>query len=156
MTEQRQRIGYALREDFLGEGETYLGGIVAAGDVDLDIAAELDAGNGVIVVATSADPRIITALDERPELERVPVEDDAAVTVTAVGADDPDVELEELTLGELRQRNPDLEGAGKARKADLITAIVERDARTAEGTLDELEAVNVDTLVAAAAEREEA
>lgn len=120
------RIGFALRDEY---ADGYLGGVIAAGDTDLDVAAALDAGKGTIIVDVNDDPRLITALDERPELERVTVKDDAAATVSLNA-----VPLEERTVPELRDeaKARGIEGLASATKPELLAALEAPAADTEE------------------------
>jgi hypothetical protein len=75
-------IAYGLRAEYDGtveqDGETvpvYTGGIIAVDGHDFDVRAELDAGNGSIVVDESNAP-LIRALDEYPALKRVATPED--------------------------------------------------------------------------------
>lgn len=73
---------YALTADYTGDVEVVLadgtpetrpkfgGGLLAVGDGDFDVAAELDAGGGTIVVY-SHDVRLVALLDAYPALKRV-------------------------------------------------------------------------------------
>lgn len=60
-------VGFALTAEY---ADTYGGGLIVAGDADYDVKAELDAGDGIIV---TANPAVITALDDYVALERVDV-----------------------------------------------------------------------------------
>lgn len=61
-------VGYALTADYQ---DTYTGGVLAIDGQDFDVAAELEAGDGLIVTAS---PNLITALDQYDlALERVEI-----------------------------------------------------------------------------------
>lgn len=70
------KIAFGLAADYAGtvsddDGERplYLGGILKAGDREIDTLAELDAGDGLIVVEDT-DYEAVRALDDAPALER--------------------------------------------------------------------------------------
>lgn len=149
-------IAYALREEFTGtveqDGETvpvFTGGVIRAGDTDIDVRAELDAGGGVIVVDERAAGSVVH-LDEYPPLKRVKAPKDAKPTGSFTDAGP----YAERTVDELRNdlRTRGIAGAGNAKREDLLDALNEHDARLAGVSLDELGApLTVDKLVAAAA-----
>jgi hypothetical protein len=92
-------VAYALREEFTGtvtqvleadadgkptktlEAPKFSGGVIAAGDEDLNLAELLEEGNGVIVVDPTANPLAVVVLDELGVLKRVPPPADAAAAV---------------------------------------------------------------------------
>lgn len=140
-------IAYELRESYR---DNFLGGVINAGERDLNIAEELEKGNGTITVADDADVRVITALDNYPALKRTTAPDG-----------DPAVEGEDkylrsrVTALRADAKARDLDGAGEADKATLVAALAEHDRILAA---DEAVAgpLTIDALAAAAAEREEA
>jgi hypothetical protein len=149
-------IAYALREEFTGtveqDGETvpvFTGGVIRAGDTDIDVREELEAGGGIIVVDTRAAGAIVH-LDEYPPLKRVKAPADGAPTGSFTDAGP----YAERTVDELRTdlRTRGIAGAGSAKRDELVTALNEHDQRLADVSLDELGApLTVDKLVAAAA-----
>lgn len=153
-------IAYELREEYQGtvpqtvgdeefEVDVFQGGVIAAGERDIDVKAELDAGGGRIVVSED-EVLAVNALDAYPALKRIGYVDDAGEAVNPY-------ELVKATDLKADANARGLEGAGSARKDDLVVALTEHDARLAEGSLDELGApVTIERLVEAAATREEA
>jgi hypothetical protein len=136
-------VAYALREEYTGtvtqvleadadgkptktlEAPKFSGGVIAAGDEDLNLAELLEEGNGVIVVDPTANPLAVVVLDEIGVLKRVPPPADAAA---AVGYRD-------RTATALRERAGarGIAGTGNARHADLVAALEADDARVAAG-----------------------
>lgn len=90
-------VSYALKAD---EVDSFRGGVIRAGDRDVDLAEALNAGGGVIVAALT-DYELVNALDGVDVLER---------TAPGTGADVPTVSpyagtnVEGLR-DELRRRN---------------------------------------------------
>jgi hypothetical protein len=121
------KIGYALREEFRGtvvqrvdeddpgnEVNLFQGGVLNIGDKDLNVAEALEEGDGVIVVE-DLDPRVSTALDGYPALERVPV--DGRQAIAGGYADRSATDLR----AELGERG--IVGAGSLSKADAVAAL---------------------------------
>lgn len=134
---------YELRESYAGTVEQpnpddpkgpplvvpyFTGGVISAGDRDIDVRAELDKGDGTIGVAED-DLYAIVALDAYPALKR-----------TTPGTEPP-AQLDERITGydhlkadDLRNdpRLADVGGTAGARKAELVAALEELDARNGE------------------------
>lgn len=156
-------IAYALRDEYAGtvtqniddqdvEVPAYSGGVIRAGDeLDVNVVEELEAGGGFIVI-DERDTGAAVHLDAYPPLERVKVPEGAEPSGSFA-------ELPPYTnqgVPELRAdaASRGLEGAGSARKADLVAALEEHDLRRAEDSLDELGApITVADLLEAAAGR---
>jgi hypothetical protein len=134
-------VAYELREAYAGTVEQadpanpdgppvevpyYTGGVITAGDRDINVRAELDAGNGTIIVPDT-DLAAIIALDEYSPLKRTTVPD-GDVTLQAAGYD-------QFTVENLRQdpRLADVAGVASARKGELVAALEELDRRSAAG-----------------------
>lgn len=141
-------IAYALRSEFAGtvvqyesqedkdagngsEVPAYTGGIITAGDRDVDVRELLDSKpyDGVILVDDS-DTGLVTALDEVPVLKRVGLE--------TAGVDPAELELtvgpyDGLLKADLvdRARARGLDGASSATKPAIVAALVELDRREA-------------------------
>jgi hypothetical protein len=160
-------VAYALRADFEGtvsqavtelddegklvetgevvEVDKFLGGLINAGDRELDVKAELEEGGGRIVVLAS-DTGAIDALNAFPALKRVGSEEGEEAVLVPYPNRNRDALRDEAT-------SRGIEGAGGANKDPLVYALEEHDLRTAEGTLGEVE-LNIDALAAARLERE--
>jgi len=133
-----QTVAYALREAYAGtvqqledgqpvEVPVYLGGLLAVDDErDIDVRAELDAGDGTIVV-DETDLELVRILDEYPPLKRVAAPADAAPTSSKYEA----VKAPDLR-DELRRRELDATGT----KPELIARLEAHDAAVAAGDLD--------------------
>jgi hypothetical protein len=117
-------IGYALRaeydgtvEDFDGQpSPIFLGGVLAVDGHDFDVRAELDKGNGTIVV-DEANVILVNTLDEYAPLKRVSVSDDAPAITS----------YDERPVAELKA---DLASRGLATtgpKADLVARLTAAD-----------------------------
>lgn len=136
-------LAYALREEFAGtvvqyetqedadngngvEVPAYTGGVISAGDRDVNVRELLDEKPEGVIVVHPSDVALINALEDYPALKRV----------SAAGLDLPaDVqpvdELESSTVAHLRDlaEREGLAGASTARKAELVAAIrAKRDA----------------------------
>jgi hypothetical protein len=124
------------------EVPAYTGGVIAVGDGEFDLGAALDEGDGTIVV-DDADYALVNALDEYPALKRVAAPD--------AGADEVD-DLDRLGVRDLRRLAGEagLEGAGRANRDALITAIRTKrqlDAEAATGSeADKLRASETDSV----------
>lgn len=140
-------IAYELRDAYTGTVEQVLtvddkgdpvdtqtvpafsGGVYRAGDVDLNLAELLEAGNGRIVIdeATIEGSQAAVVLDYVPALKRVSVEDGDKVASP----------LEQMTAAQLRAearlRGVKVEGGG-ARDA-LLKGLTEQGERAAAGDL---------------------
>lgn len=116
------RVAFALRDT---HAEGFLGGVVSAGDRDLNLAELLEEGNGLIVVDAAAEPLVVTVLDEFPALKRVGVDEDAELTLGHA----------DRTRGELRTeaKRRGIAGASSASKDELVDALTLDDARIAAG-----------------------
>lgn len=136
-------VAYALRAEYLGDVERvlsfdaagqpaetetvplFLGGVVSLDDDrDLNVAEELERGNGRIVLADS-DLVGIAALDNYLPLKRVGSDDDAELSSDRYG----DAGVPELDA-ELKRRGITGLNATKARK---VAALHSDDARVAAG-----------------------
>ncbi|MEJ7783172.1 MAG: hypothetical protein WKF96_00115 [Solirubrobacteraceae bacterium] len=115
-----QSVAYALRADH----EAFTGGVLAVGDGDIDIGAELEAGNGTIVVHAS-DQVLIDLLDLYAPLKRAEVPDGA----TALSRHERRTVTDLRHLASLR----DLTGAGSLSRADLVRVLDAHDASLAHG-----------------------
>lgn len=155
-------IAYALRHEYAGtvtqkesdddpgtEVPAFTGGLIRAGELEIDVAEELEAGDGFIVLDERAGAAA-AHLDEYPPLKRVPVP--AGVNApTGSFAEAPPYTTQTVTELKADATSRGLEGAGSARKPELVVALEEHDRRRAEGGLDELGApLTIDALVAAA------
>jgi len=130
-------ISYALRAEFDGtvtqelddgtsvEVPAFTGGLITAGDRDVDIRVELDAGDGTIVVDDTADPALILALDNYPALKR---------TGTPEGSE-PINPYANQPIANLRERATalGLELYGSPKKAELAAGLLAADQATASG-----------------------
>lgn len=115
-------IAYGLRADY---ADNYLGGVIRAGDRDVNVLEALDDGSGVIV-ADDTDTELVNALDGRPELKRVAAPDEQQPVTSRYA---------EYSVADLRyeaQRRGLTVPAG-TRKAALIDALVDHDQRLAAG-----------------------
>lgn len=134
------KLAFALRSDYEGtttvgeadearEVPVFLGGVIVAGERDLNVAELLEAGNGTIVVS-DRDPRIVAALDEYPALKRVEVPKGADSVLG--GYEDSNL----TTLrAEAKRRELDVEGGvSKANRDTLIAALEADDQGGAGGT----------------------
>lgn len=132
------RVAYALREEYDGtveqvyetdaDGEPaetvevprFLGGILRAGETELDVRELLDDDEhtpaGIIVVDSALEPLVAACLDEYPALKRVPV---------PAGATSSSPTLEDLTVPKLKERATaeGLAGASNAKRDDLVAAL---------------------------------
>lgn len=140
-------IAYTLREEFAGtvEQETtdgvvdvprYSGGVIRAGELDIDVPEELLAGDGYIVIDARSQSAAVH-LDEYPPLMRVAVPDVHTRPTGAFIAAGP-YDLANVTelRGDAATRG--IEGTGRAKREDLVDALEEHDERLAAGSLDEL------------------
>lgn len=157
-------IGYELRAAYAGtvlqrtdgddpgtEVPVFQGGLITAGDRDLNIGELLEEGDGRIYVEDS-DAAAILALDEYPALKRTTVADGAEATVNTVAEAYADRNRDELRA-EADSRG--IEGAKSSNKPELVIALEEHDRRLADRSLDELGApISVIRLAQAAGERE--
>jgi hypothetical protein len=138
MTETETRVAFALREEYAGtvlqreteddpgtEVPVFTGGLIGAGDRELNVRELLDEGNGTIVIEPAEHPLTLVALDEYPALKRVPVPADAPVTTGY--ADQTATKLRE----EAGRRG--IAGAAGASKVDLVPALEADDERIAAG-----------------------
>lgn len=154
-------IAYELRQAFSGTVEQtidgkpvevpyFTGGVITAGERDIDVRADLDdeaGGAGRIIVADD-DIAAIIALDAYPPLKRVDLAD-GDVTLEGAG-------YGRFTVDVLRKdpRLADAKGASKAVKPELVAALEELDRRRDEGdTAAPLEELTVAELVKAAHDR---
>lgn len=139
MTDTDTRVAFALREEYAGtvlqreteddpgtEVPVFGGGLIGAGDRELNIAELLEDGDGTIVVEPAEHPLTLVALDEYPALKRVPVPAGAQAVTTGY-ADQSATKLRD----EAGRRG--IAGAGGASKADLLVALEADDARIAAG-----------------------
>lgn len=130
MSKDRDLRAFALREEYAGtvtqtvDGEDrevaiFQGGVVNGGDVDLNIAELLEAGDGTIVV-DPRDPVILAALEEYPALKPVGVPD---------GADPINDRYSSKTLTELRRlaKRAGVEGRSAMSHAELVDALEAHD-----------------------------
>lgn len=127
------KLAFALRAEYegtvtiKGDGDTdlevpkFLGGVIVAGERDLDVAELLAQGDGAIVIS-DRDPRIVAALDEYPALKRVDVPKGAD---TVLGSYE-DSNLTTLRA-EARRRELDVEGGVSKANRDAIIAALEAD-----------------------------
>lgn len=118
-------IAYRLRADYDGTVEQdgievpiFTGGLIAAGDRDVDVRVELDAGAGTIVVAET-DSALVEALDSYPALKRVGAPDDATPVDPYAG----------LTVVQLRDevRLRELTVPAGAKRGELVDALLADD-----------------------------
>lgn len=115
-------VAYALRAEY---AEGFLGGRLRIDEArpDYDVLAELDAGNGAIVVADSDAP-LIAVLDAYDPLKRVAAGDRAPTGDTGYGA-----QPASTLRAELKRR--DLPAGGT--KPELVTRLTDHDAARAVG-----------------------
>lgn len=125
------KVAFALRQEYAGtvevDGEEvprFLGGVIAAGDSDLNVAELLEEGAGTIVLEGN-DTRAVVALDEYPALKRVPVPTGAELTA---GYADENVTA---LRAELRRRG--ITRAGAASKDEAVVALQAFDRLQDEG-----------------------
>lgn len=152
-------LAYALREEYAGtvvqydtlkdqeagngtEVPVYTGGVIAAGDRDVDVRELLDGEPhpGVILV-NPTDTALANALEDYPALKRV-----SAEGLNLPDDVEPLDELDSRTVAQLREiaKAEDLEGASRANKPALITAI--RAKRAAAAAALEPDATDEDLL----------
>lgn len=120
------------REDENDEGRevpVFTGGLITVSDQDFDVRAELDAGDGYIVVA-SGNAALVDALDNYPALKRAASPDGAPI---ASGYDS--LKVSDLRA-ELKRRGVE---PGNARKDALVRALTELDLGETPTHLDDLE-----------------
>jgi hypothetical protein len=131
-------VAFALRAEYEGtttqtiDGENrqvpvFSGGLVAAGDRDVDIAELLDDGDGQIVVAES-DVALLLALDQYPALKRVGADDEAAPVNPYLAKSISDLRAE--------AKRRDLEVPAAIKKPALAEALLEHDRELAAGGPD--------------------
>jgi hypothetical protein len=130
-------VAFTLREAYAGTVEVldgegnptgeqtpkYLGGLLRAGDRDLDVRKLLDEGNGTITVDAAAEPLVVAVLDEYPPLKRTTADEAAPVTYGYADRNAKDLKREVARRG--------IEGNGS--KPDLVTALEVDDARQRAG-----------------------
>lgn len=113
---------YALREEFQG---IYAGGVLAVGAEgrSVDVLEMLESRSDGIIV--TSDPELELTLDHYAPLKPVPVPDGI----------EPTSGYDNLTVAELRDeaKRRDLDGAGRASKAQLVDALTAHDERLAAG-----------------------
>lgn len=116
------RVAYELRADYV---DTFAGGLLRAGDRDLNIAELLEQGGGTIVVDAAATPLEVAILDDYPALKRVKAPEGEAATVSHA----------DLTVRQLRDEaaRRGMGGAASASKTALVQALDTDDARVAAG-----------------------
>lgn len=136
-------IVYELRESYAGTVEQpnpddpkgpplevpyFTGGVISAGDRDIDVRAELDAGDGTIQVAED-DVYAIVALDGYPALKRT-----TSGTAPPPELAERETGYDALKAEQLRgdPRLADVAGTAGARKGELVAALEELDARQGE------------------------
>lgn len=131
-------VAYELREEFKGtvlqreteddpgtEVPKFTGGLVGAGDTELELGKALQEGNGRIVIDETADPLLAAVLDDVGALKRVSTED---VDEPTIGyADWPGQRLRD----EAGRRG--IAGAAGAKVDDLRDALAADDARIQAG-----------------------
>lgn len=141
-------LAYALRADFEGtinveledgskeKRDVYQGGLLAVGDSDFDVKAELDKGAGTIVVH-AGDQQLVDLLDVYPALKRSTVPDKPKAIVSPYGRRP----VETLRhLASLR----DIDGPiGRASKAKLVAALEAQDAAQIAGLQGVPDAITV-------------
>lgn len=131
-----ETVAFALRADYEGEVDVTLedgsvetrpkfaGGLLAVGDGDFDVAEELEAGDGYIVVYEH-DSRLVDLLDIYPALKRVATPAGAEAVNPYLRRSHDDLKLQ----ASLR----DLEGLGHASKGKLSDVLLAHDAELAAG-----------------------
>ena len=148
-------VQYATQEDKDAdrgvEVPAFTGGVISAGDRDVDVRELLDGtdyGPAGRIVVDDADAALVTALDEYPPLKRVDA-GDASETADADAGDG----LEQLKAADLRRiagEELGLDGVSRASKPALITAIRSKRElirKAATGSeADKLRASEADTL----------
>lgn len=154
-------IAYELRESYKGTVEqvltvnsdgdpvdtvtvdAYSGGIIRAGDEDLDVKAELAKGDGRIVIDDN-DPRaglLVAALDDYPALKRVGGAGDEPTVdpLDALNASEARAEARRIGLSiETGTKAPEVVAGLKAHRAALEAGedVAPSDARTVIITTD--------------------
>ena len=128
-------IAYALRADHQGtviidgaEVPRFTGGLLKIDDArELDVRAELDAGNGTIIVAEH-DALLLNRLDAYDALKRVSAGDADAVTAGTR-------RYEDLTVDALREeaKRRGLTIEAGVRKSELAHALAEHDVELSDG-----------------------
>lgn len=123
---------YALRAEYEGtveiDGEpqpVFQGGVLAVGDGDFDVAKELQAGGGIIVVQ-QADQVLVDLLDSYPALKRTTAPDEPDRVVSPYERQ-PTAQLRHLAS--LR----DIDGHGGASRGQLEDALAAQDEAAASG-----------------------
>lgn len=116
----------------------FQGGVLSIdGSRSFDTAEALEAGNGVITVEET-DTALVELLDYFGPLKRVPTPDGATALTSYESASLVDLRAEAKRRG--------IEGAARAPKAAVITALVEYDERAAAGNPDVNDGTTVDEL----------
>jgi hypothetical protein len=129
-------VAFALRAEYEGtttveledgsteERPTFAGGVLHADPGDFDVAEQLEAGKGAIVVA-ARDQRLVDLLDEYPPLKRVPVPA-GAKPISPYDRQPTDALRHLASLREI-------DGAGSLSRAKLIRALDRQDRELAAG-----------------------
>jgi len=142
-------VGYALRDEY---ADNYGGGQIAIAGETYDVAAELDAGDGLIVTAS---PTVITALDQYDlALERVEIPADRLAEAIAAHDQLADAGAELEAAGDLTVEQA-VDQLVANHQRDGLAAIAEAAGLDATGTKREIAeriVAHEDQLIAAQAQ----